>query len=776
MPKTIDISVLNSIGHPKEMIENLLDTLVESIESSLGRKAKGAGKSFLGLFLENGYRVQLSKADIFQKFQKKSGLNQSQIEGILSSFLTSGIIRKTKMGRYELSNNYIATRTQEKIDAENRVLRTIKTTVQERKKHGQYLDKQYLDYITPSIPLIDFSKEELDFIEKSRRLLQRYNRRLRMIGLLALLALLALGIKIYINYKEAQNFNLKLQEEQEKTIAAKHEADDQRQQAVIAQEIAEMERDRAIQNEKRAKRQKEIADSLSRIAIADKDSILKLNLITQRINEEQIRLRKEAEENAKKYQKLADERKRQEKIAKEQEAKTNLLNKIITSRIAADRSLIISDEMERALVALEAYQINKDNPESGDVYHPSILRALTTVAPKIDKKLSYKKRLHTGAVRDIVAGTYEDIFYTTGSDGKILQWQIKKWNPIGTPDFQSIQTYESPQKAIINCIDLAPRGGQILAGGEWPYFQTYSAQSGKVLTHYPYEGKAMEELFQCNYDRQGQLIGLSKNYYYYWNGERLVQYDKIFGKAGVFIPEKSSISTYAFSGEYDDYSYNLLIQKLTPAKAEKPEEYIFYGKPKEVNYGAVTAAAVRDYDAKKRLIAVGFSKGKILLISTRNKSLDPFLGDNQIFNFHQAPITDIAFSDNGRFLAVASMDNSVSVWDLNRANEATYQPIVFKDMGSWCLSVAFVHNDKFILVGTLNGDLYFWNIEPEDYAEYTCNYLHDNPEEFLEEVNQVNIKQRKGPVQKNLIDEIPDKLLLKYFGIENQPIRIRVCD
>ncbi len=116
MPKTIDISVLNSIGHPKEMIENLLDTLVESIESSLGRKAKGAGKSFLGLFLENGYRVQLSKADIFQKFQKKSGLNQSQIEGILSSFLTSGIIRKTKMGRYELSNNYIANSKHENID------------------------------------------------------------------------------------------------------------------------------------------------------------------------------------------------------------------------------------------------------------------------------------------------------------------------------------------------------------------------------------------------------------------------------------------------------------------------------------------------------------------------------------------------------------------------------------------------------------------------------------------------------------------------------------
>ncbi len=774
MPKTIDINVINSIGHPQEMVENLLDKLVESIESSLGKKAKGAGKNFLALFVNNGFRVQLSEEEILYNLQKQTTLSRVQIEGILSSFISSGIIRKTRLDQYELANNYVASRAQDKVDAENRVLRTIKTTVQERIKHEQYLDKQYLNYITPSIAQIDFSKSEIGFIQKSKRLLQRRSRLLRLLFTILLLGILLLTGFIYLNYKKVQNFNDILKIEKEKTTRAKEEAIDQRQQAETAQEMAEQARDKALKNAERAKKQKEIADALRRAALTDKDSIVKLNLQTQKINQEQIRLRREADQNALKYQKLAEDRKRQEKIAREQEAKTQLLNKIITSRVAADRSLIIADEMEQALVTLEAYQINKENPNIGDIYHPSIIRALTNAAPKIDKKLSYKNHQHNGAIRDIIIGPYEDIFYTTGSDGQILQWQVEKWNPIGQPNLKSTQTFDIPTKNIINSIDLSPRGGQILAAGEWSYFQTLSTKSRKELSHYPYQG-GMEEIFQCAYDKKGHLIGLGKDKYYFWDGSKLVVNTKIPGKAGVIINENGITNAYAVNGNYDDYSYKLNVQKISETSINPPEEYVFYGKSKEVDYGQVSTVAVKDYNKNKRLTAIGFSKGKIMVINS-NKSIDPFLGKHQVFNFHQAPITDIAFSNNGRFLAVASMDKSISVWDLDRINEATYQPMVFKDMSSWCLSVSFAHQDEFVLVGTQNGDLYFWNIQPASYANYICAYLHNNPEFFLEEVKMVNIKQRKTIKGKAKIDEIPPELLIKYFGIENSPKRIRVCD
>lgn len=774
MPKTVDISVINNIGHPKEMIENLLDKLVESIESSLGKKAKGSGRNFLALFVNNKFRVQLSEEEIFDNLQTQTGLNKIQIEGILSSFVSSGIIRKTSLGQYELANNYIASRAQDKIDAENRVLRTIKTTVQERIKHQQYLDKQYLNHIAPSISLIDFSKSELRFIEKSKRLIQRKSRLIRLLFTILLLGILLLTTFIYINYKKVQNFNEILRQEKINTTLAKEDAEDQRQQAETAQEMAEIARDRALANERIANRQIAISDSLIRIAIADKDSISKLNLKTQNSNLEQIRLRREADENALKYQKLAEERKRQEKIAREQEAKTDLLNKIITSRIAADRSLIIADEMERALVALEAYQINQENPSLGDIYHPSIIAALTGAAPKVDKKLTYKKHQHNGSIRDIVMGPYENIFYTTGSDGTIQQWQVEKWNPIGTPNLRSIQTFDVPTKAVINSMDLSPRGGQMLAAGEWSYFQAFSTQSGKVLSHYPYQG-GMDEIFHCGYDSEGNLIGLGKDNYYYWNGGQLITNKKLSGKGGIILNENGTTNAYSINGHYDDYSYKLYIQKLSPFLIGPPEEYTFYGKSKEVNYGAVSAVAVKDFGPTKRLTALGFSKGKIMILNS-DKSFDPFLGDHQVFNYHQAAITDISFSENGKFLAVASMDKSISVWDLSRIDEATYQPMVFGNMSSWCLSVAFGEKDEFVLAGTQNGDLYFWNIQPEAYAAYICSFLHNNPEMFLEEENQANIKQRKSIKSKGKIDEISVELLLKYFGIEDSPKRIRrVC-
>lgn len=774
MPKTIDINIINSIGHPQEMVENLLDKLVESIESSLGKKAKGAGKNFLALFVNNGFRVQLSEEEILYNLQKQTSLSRVQIEGILSSFISSGIIRKTNLEQYELANNYIASRAQEKIDAENRVLRTIKTTVQERIKHNQYLDKQYLNYITPSIDQIDFSNAEIGFIHKSKRLLQRRSRLLRLLFTILLLGILLLTGFIYLNYKKVQNFNNILKQEKEKTTLAKEDAIDQRQQAETAQEIAENARDQALHNAEVAQKQKEIADALRRAAIMDKDSIAKLNLRTQKINEEQIRLRAEADKNAMKYQKLAEDRKRQEKIAKEQEAKTNLLNKIITSRIAADRSLIIADEMERALVALQAYQINKENKTIGDIYHPSIVRALTEATPKIDKKLSYKSHHHSGAIRDIIMGPYEDIFYTTGSDGQIMQWQIEKWNPVGTPDLKSVQAFDIPTKAVINSLDLSPRGGQILAAGEWSYFQSLSTKSRRVLSHYPYSG-GMDEIFQCGFDKNGHLIGLGKEYYYYWNGNQLITNKKISGKAGLIINNNGQTNAYAFNGHYEDYSYKLYIQKLSATSIGIPEEYTFYGKSKEINYGKVSTVSSKDYNQSKRLTAIGFSKGKIMIINS-NKKIDPFLGKHQVFNFHQAPITDIAFSDNGKFLAVASMDKSVSVWDLDRIQDATYQPMVFRDMSSWCFSVSFGHQDEFVIAGTQNGDLYFWNIQPNSYATYICDYMHNNPEMFLEEVNQVNIRQSKSIKGKIKIDEIPSDLLIKYFGIDNGPRRVRVCE
>ncbi|MEO0341283.1 MAG: hypothetical protein AAF242_18995, partial [Bacteroidota bacterium] len=94
-----------------------------------------------------------------------------------------------------------------------------------------------------------------------------------------------------------------------------------------------------------------------------------------------------------------------------------------------------------------------------------------------------------------------------------------------------------------------------------------------------------------------------------------------------------------------------------------------------------------------------------------------------IFKPHQAEISDIAISPDERYLAIASLDGTISIWDLDLYRNASYQPIILNDHRDWVTALAFAQKGRMLLAGTQDGTLHFWNFHAPDYAKMICRVL-----------------------------------------------------
>ncbi len=175
--KKITLDSLDQMGTGNNIVEDLLDQQVREIESILGEKYRGMGNKVLSMFVQGGNRVQLSESAIAEELHNKKGLGLMMVQRILEQMTQANLLRKTPGGKYELSNNLLAQRAFQKVEAENRVLRTMRSNIRDRMARKELLDEHYLNYITSSLSLLDLTPEEYGFVDESRDAIQRRKRR-----------------------------------------------------------------------------------------------------------------------------------------------------------------------------------------------------------------------------------------------------------------------------------------------------------------------------------------------------------------------------------------------------------------------------------------------------------------------------------------------------------------------------------------------------------------------------------------------------------------------
>ncbi|KAA3625958.1 MAG: hypothetical protein DWQ02_20655 [Bacteroidetes bacterium] len=751
--------------------------------------------------MKDGFRVQLTQSEISQKMDHITNLSSNQVQTLLDGMLESGLLRKTPADLFELANNFIARKAHEKIEAENRVLRTIKNTIQDRMSRNQLLDETYLNYITPSLNQLELTSEERKFIRSSEDAVRR-RKRLINLALTALFILMAVFlIGAVYNSRQVQKNAAAIQKKNQELQVARDSITKALKEVTEAQVLADSLRKDAEQKTVIALQARDTAEMLRRKAIADRDSISALRQAALALASERDKLRKQAEEKAKEEQELRKLAEKNEARADSLYDRSKQLNKIITSRIAATRSLQIEDTHMRSLIALEAYRINKHNEEVGDIYHPNIVKALYS-AVSATKEDFFRSKEIIGSVKDIVISPNGEAFYTAGSDGKVRKWTIQgNWNDVqlGKPKVK-VDTLGAQGGGVHNTIALSPNGRLLLVGGGIGNFQILDTQSGRLLSTYslPHIG---ERIYDCAFDDEGNFCGMGMNYAYFWfegilgdveqkhfrfrrnteDRSPLISIKKLPSSVSLIRRVDGEFIPYSVEANYDGYAFMINTQKLDGEKNIIEEYPIDFGSTSDYNHGNLTAMDFYQYDEQNGLMVYGFSSGKIIFMPVDELHIDndPFFGSGKnIFKPHQASISTMTFSDDGRHLAVASYDGSVSVWNLDKLQDASYQPMIFDDMSSWAMTVAFANDNKTLITGCRDGSIYFWNTNPDDYAQYLCSHLEDTKEVFIAQQKELNERQKKTGVLGIRHNELRKSTYIMFFGEMEDPdmAKVNVCD
>ncbi|MEZ4994658.1 MAG: hypothetical protein R2824_29840, partial [Saprospiraceae bacterium] len=570
---------------------------------------------------------------------------------------------------------------------------------------------------------------------------------------------------------ESKSQEQKLRENAQQALEQAQEA---REEAVSARQAAENAQQDAERNALEAEKQRILADTLRAEAVQDRNRIFAQSERLREFNEQAVR-------DAERKEQLLKQAEASEKLAQEALNRAEVLNRIITSWNAATRALEIEDARTKALVTLEAYKLNRENPDAGDIYHPSIMRALLEAASSLDEQLQFGlPTAHSGAIRDIVVQEDDKQFYTTGSDGKIRNWEVRNWNMIGLPDLEDPKELPVQQQVVYNTLALSPDGQRLLAAGESRDFHVFSAPGRRSIGTITVEPS--DEIFSVGFTASGDFMASGFDHFYRYDSERkeLRDYRKQHSNRSMVINGPRGGTIFSVQGKYREYAYSLSIDSLSVAGTGR-QEINFFGTPREVDYGPVSKVDYERLNDSIALLVVGFTSGRIMFIET-DAGGDRFLprtaDARKEFKQHQAAIADFAFSRDGKKLAVASYDGTVSVWDLQRYADPSYQPVILDRHSGWVLSVAFAHNDEFVISGCQDGSLYFWNVDPVQYAKFLCQLLEQTGSAAREQQLKLeSISRKSGHLR--AFDELSAEDYRRYFGeaeLQRVTRQIRVCE
>lgn len=738
--KKITLDSLAQVGTGNNIVEDLLDQQVREIESILGEKYRGMGNKILSMFVQGGNRVQLSETAIAEELHSKKALGFMMVQRILEQMLQANLLRKTPGGKYELSNNLLAQRAFQKVEAENRVLRTMRSNIRDRMARKELLDEHYLNYITSSLDLLDLTPEEYGFVDESRDAIQRRKRRRGFLLTLFISALSLMAFwatmqtwetKRYAN--DLKSANNQLEERADSLRKAKQLADSTAMIATSDREYAVIQRDRA--------------DSLAKVAEANarkaKAEAARANKNAEKAEAEKIRAETEAKSaklsseiaqraetlakrSAERAEELRIEAQKAEKNAQDARQRAIVFSNAVVALNAALKSQELDDPRLQALVARQAYNIVSASPELGLTRHPYIYNALYYAVKDIDNNIRFRNKAHQGAVRDIIFQDDGKRFFTTGSDGQVVQWDINEWNALGVPAHRQTRLpFEGD--AVHNSLALSPNEDRLLVGGELGYLQVYNLKNKMVKRFDWPKGKSTEEIFSVGFlNNTGALIGMGRSHFYYLKDENtaIADFPKVNSRASTFLSTSQGVIALTVQILYEELTkFNL--EGLINGRLYRQE----FGTRQinaQSNYGNLTSIAAQQASGEG-LLAMGFQNGQIVLGKMNANTLEVREKLVPLFKQNQSPIVDITFSANGRYLAAASLDGRVTIWDLkNSEKDPTYQPLLLEDHEGWATSVCFTPDERFLLVGTKNGEVAFWNLEPRVYAEHLCNQLRIN--------------------------------------------------
>jgi energy-coupling factor transporter ATP-binding protein EcfA2 len=512
---------------------------------------------------------------------------------------------------------------------------------------------------------LEYSKKEFETEQRikeleAKRKLQRARITAIVLGTATVISLM------FLVYALVQRTAAIKNEEAAKANAA--EAIKQQEIAVKNAQIAEEKRKEADLERSRADEQRLLAEQSEKNALAAK---LLADHNAELARQQEI-LAKKNEKTAKDNEaKATQERQRAEK----NEAESRRRQYLATAKAMAIKSKELKNDPEQeALLAQQAYNFNAAN--DGYAYDNDIYGGLYDALKNQPNPHPLTKSLggHNNAVRALVTHVKGNHIFSGGSDGKIIQWNYSTsgWLP---KEIVADRSTSSVWYQVYS-MDISPDGGYLLAGGlhaadaKNNYAELYDLKNPSQVKKIAGFTNAIENI---SFTPDG------KGFYARDNSGRSIKYSDL-NTAKEVIQSKEKIV-------YMDVSRDG--NKI----AGVSDEGNLYVWDTRSNFAVVTykmptnRLTCLSFSPDGSLIIVGNEGGRLWI--TRNGIITRELTG------HSSAIEEIKYNHEGKFMATASKDKTMRMWNMGMLN----QPPTLLSEHDWVWSMAFSPDDEQIMAG-----------------------------------------------------------------------------
>lgn len=554
--------------------------------------------------------------------------------------------------------------------------------------------RRYAPAFERTMAYLNASEEAYIAEEQNKIKLQKQAlRRSRITALvLGIAAIASMGMMVYAYTLKIQADAARIEADDNAKLAQQKEAEarDQERKAQAEKEKALAAEEKAKEEEAKAKEAEAEAIVQQKKAVAAAAEAKRQSIIAQRNAEEA----KKQEAEAKKQKEEADVQRVAAEVAKDNALKLRMLS---IAQSMAVKSVSMSRKSERqALIAYQAYLFNKDN--GGEEHSADVYNGLYSTLKSLNEE-SYNNLIgHTAAVRSLEFTPGGNGLYSTGSDGKILKWNLSsgKWTVVGE------------NESINRSLALSKSGKLLACGTDDAVIQIYDTDKPE---RYPKILKGHRDVVWATQFVGGEekLVSSSADStILLWN-LKTKEFDRL-------AKSKSRVRGLAVSPSGRYVAGGLEDGKIVVWDLEKENiSNVVY----QENGNSILSVA---FSNDGKLLASGDMQGQLKIwdvskIGTKEDALIIALeGQN-------ARIIDVSFSPDNSLVASASFDGTVNMYATKNYD---IQPIVLNDHSTWVKTIAFSPDSKYLITGCVDNQIKRYPTKTKRMAEQICGKIERN--------------------------------------------------
>lgn len=447
--------------------------------------------------------------------------------------------------------------------------------------------------------------------------------------------------------------------------------------------------------------QKRAAEEYATLAIrkiikADSSATVALN------NEQKERNRREAaEKRTDSVSRVSLLSERNAKTATGQKVEAQRLRMISLAKSMSLRSIQASSQKDiQALLAYQAFLFNKRNngqPNDADIY-----MGLYEVAKQnnSDKYKSFNG--HSGNVKSIAFVPGSEDFFTSGSDGLVLKWNLDNKE-------KSYQVIYSDNE-IIDVLAVSPKADWLACAKENAGIRMIPLGSNDISYELKgHTGKIKSLIFSFD-GRFLYSAGLDG---------KVLKWDLVARTAANMSTDNYQITSIDMSSDGKYLAGVSTTGKALVWNPDRDSDKFSIGSEDKV---------IRSIKFKpgEELVAVGYEDGslELWLTGTRRKISE--------IRAHNGEVSDIRFNPRHSQMATSGDDGSLKIWD---NNDLTNAPITFNDNEGLVISFEFSPDGAVLISGNIgvSNNLVARPTYADAFAPDGCLYVSRNftPDEWL---------------------------------------------